>query len=238
MKIYLATLFIFLGLQWSLSQSKDLASQKTFLSPSKNVSLFAFGYQDALASLMWVRLLQDFHICDQNSERTPYPEWGQMSDRLTEVIERELPRPTCERGWVFQMLDVISDLQPNFEAAYLDGATMLSVMVDDRVGAQEIFHKGLKIYPDDWNLLYRSAYHELFEMQNPEEAQRLLIRAGQRGAPAWVYSLAAKLYTRQGQGAFALSILEQVLERDRGGQFSARIEAQIKKIRETLNLPQ
>ena len=111
---------------------------------------------------------------------------------------------------------------------------MLSVLVDDRTGAQKIFHKGLDFFPKDWELLYRAAYHEMFELQDAETSKSLMLRAAQNGSPPWVYSLAAQLFSRTGQAAFALTILESVLERDLGGQYSGRIKRRMQIIKESM----
>ncbi len=234
MKAIVGFFLVFIAVQVLLSYDLSTKRTKVYIGPSKNIKGFTFGYDDFLASAMWVRLVQDFHICDQNSRKVEYPEFKDKVNPLDEILTRELPPSRCEDGWVYQMLDVITDLQPEFRSAYVDGATMLSVLVDDRKGAQKIFHKGIKNYPEDWELLYRAAYHEMFEMQDAESAKGLMLKAAKRGAPKWVYSLAAQLFSRTGQGVFALSILESVLERDLAGNFSDRIKRRIKIIKEAI----
>lgn len=234
MKISLLTLASIIVLQVLLSVDFNYDRQKVYIGPSKNIKDFTFGYDSAMASGFWVRMVQDFHVCDQTKERSAYPGFREDVDPVEDVLTRELPKSTCERGWVYQMLDVISDLDPSFRSVFLDGGTMLSVMVDDRDGASAIFKKGVELYPNDWEILYRSAYHELFEMQNASLAEKLMYRAAENGAPAWTYSLAAKLSSRSGQAAMALSILQNVLERDLGGEFRDRIENQIKALEKVL----
>ncbi len=234
MKIWILTISLVAIMQIMLSQDFNYKRTKVFIGPSKNIKDFTFGYKDAMSSAFWVRTVQDFHICDQNKERSVYPAPKGDVDPLDDILNRELPKSTCEKGWVYQMLDVISDLDPTFRAVYVDGGTMLSVLVDDRNGANEIFRKGYEAFPDDWEILYRSAYHELFEMQNPEKAEELMWRAAKSGAPEWTYSLAAKLSSRGGRAAMALSVLEKVLDRDLGGGRIIKIQAQIERLKRVL----
>jgi len=234
MKIFIVTFVVFVSLQALLTFEKHTPREKIFIPPTKNILNFTFGYNDFLSSLMWVRVVQDFHICDQSSRNVKYPELKNTVDPLKEIIERELPTSRCENGWVFQMLDVISELSPDFRTVYTDGGTMLSVLVDDRLGARTIFEKGRLQFPKDWEILYKSAYHELFEMQNPKLAEELMRKAGDNGAPRWVYSLSAKLLTRMGRAQMAKTILEDVLNRDRSGAFSDRIKSQLKRVNEVL----
>jgi hypothetical protein len=238
MKPFFLLIIVFICLQFLLGQFQSQKRQKILISPSKSIVYFSFGYEPSLASLMWVRMVQDFHVCDQQKEKVQYPEFRENMDPLEDILTRELPPSRCQEGWVYQMLDVISDLQPQFRSVYADGATMLSVIVDDREGAQKIYHKGLIAFPEDWDILFRAAYHEMFEMQNAQGSQELMLRAAQAGAPQWVYALYGKLMDRTGQAALALGVLQQVLDRDLGGDFRGRIEAQVERLKETLRQSQ
>ena len=60
------------------------------------------------------------------------------------------------------------------------------------------------------------------------------MEAGKRGAPGWVYSLAAKLQTRYGKAVLAKGILESVIKRDRAGKFTDRVQEQLDLINKTL----
>ena len=234
MNLFLVTVAVFIGLQAFLGQQRSYVKPTHLVPPSNSIKHFTFGYDHFLSALMWVRVVQDFHVCDQQKERAVFPGPNPNLDPITDALTRELPDSTCEMGWVYKMLDVITELSPNFKRVYYDGATMLSVIVDDREGAKKIYDKGIEMYPDDWNILYRAAYHELFEMQDGAKAGELLFRAADRGAPGWVYSLAAKLHTRFGKAALAKGILESVLAGDRAGPFRDRLERQLGIINQTL----
>ncbi len=70
MKVLLLTIVVFTILQALLSQDFQYQRKEIYIGPSKNIKKFTMGYDDALASLFWVRVVQDFHVCDQNSEKT------------------------------------------------------------------------------------------------------------------------------------------------------------------------
>lgn len=234
MRLIFFVLFAFSILQVLITYDKSRGLQKRiFIAPIRSMNLFTFGYDSVISSLMWVRVIQDVEVCDQTEEKQVLPRL-ESRDVLTEVLERKLPRAKCREGWVYQMLDVITELTPDFYGAYLDGATMLSVVVDDRRGAQKLFAKAVIDFPDDWQILYRAAYHELFEMQNPRRAAQLLKSAGERGAPQWVYALSARIYTKLGQAVFAKTILESVLRRKSKGEAIERVKAQLEKVNEVI----
>lgn len=235
MKLFFLFIIVFSTLQAMIFYDKSdrVVGEKVFVAPIKSMGLFTFGYHSVISSLMWVRILQDIDVCDQAEEKQVLPDF-QSQDILTEVLDRKLPEAKCNEGWVYQMLDVITELTPDFYGAYLDGATMLSVVVDDRKGAQKLFAKAVVDFPDDWQILYRAAYHELFEMQNSDRAAKLLRLAGERGAPSWVYALSARIYSKLGQAAFAKTILESVLRRKSKGQAIQRVRSQLKKVNKIL----
>src|ERR1035441_2628440 len=82
----------------------------------------SFGFQQVLADLIWLRLIQDIDYHD-----------GQKQNK----------------GWVYQMLDGITSLDRRFQMAYIAGATVLSVLVQDVEGANLIFDRGVLNFPND-----------------------------------------------------------------------------------------
>ncbi|MCB0379489.1 MAG: tetratricopeptide repeat protein [Bdellovibrionales bacterium] len=221
-------------LSWFSGLPKELSR---FQVPPKQMQYYHFGYADLTSSSLWVRLLQDIEICQNQREQKGLESLDANKDVLGQVLKRELPQSRCHLGWTYKMLDVITDLDPTFFMAYYVGGTFLSVLVDDREGAQRIYEKGLHFFPDQWKLLYAAGYHELFEMQNPEKAAELLEKAGRRGAPKWVYALAARLYTRTGRALYAKSILEAVLARDPKGPRVEQLKIRLKEINALLTDP-
>jgi tetratricopeptide (TPR) repeat protein len=128
------------------------------------------------------------------------------------------------------MLDAITELTPDFRVPYSAGAIALSVLVDDREGATKIFEKAVARFPDDWVILYRAGYHFLFEVNDPVRAQDLLVRAARQGAPPWVYSLASRLASKEGQTELAVRILEQALATDPRPEVRMRLEQRLTEL--------
>ena len=170
----------------------DAKSFKIYVPPPKELIYFTFGFESALSSAMWIRLLQDIDICDQDDGERAV----NLADNLDDLLETRLEKPRCSSGWVYTMIDRITDLNPQFIYAYTHGGMVLSVLVDDRVGAKNIFDKGLKIFPDDYHLVYSAAYHYLYEIQDAGKAAELMLKAHKLGGPDWMVSLAARLYSK------------------------------------------
>lgn len=230
MIIAFVTLLLIRGHAFSLRDQK-----KVFLPPPKGILNFTLGFNDLIASLFWVRVAQDLEVCDQTTEDiADRSELQSAVDPIRAVLDQRIGPPRCKDGWVYQMIDLITDLDQKFRAAYQIGGTFLSVLVDDRDGAQKIYDKGVERFPNDWKLLYFSASHYLFELKQPKKAASLLERAGQNGAPVWVYSLAAGLYSRMGRAQFARSLLLNVLARDPKGPLAHRLKTRLMEVEKIL----
>lgn len=219
------------------AQISPIKPKKEFLRPPEKIKYFTFGYNDMMASVLWLRLVQNFDYCEggkftEADYVTPTKPTGK--ERLTGILERKLGPSKCHLGWVYSMLEVISEIQPRFQLVYDTGATFLSVAVDDREGARRIFEKGILVYPNDWQLLFRAAYHYVWEIQNPGRAAELYLRAGNNGAPQWVVSFAGALYTRVGQAHIAKIILEDAIKKNPDGRFSPRIKERLDEVNQIL----
>ena len=159
-----------------------IARQATYIIPPKEMVHFSFGFEEAMASLMWVRLLQDIDICEQNQKPLSY----NPANSIEDILSAEIVESRCNEGWVYHMLDRITDFSPKFLYAYVHGGLLLSILVDDREGARQIFEKGLEVFPDHYNLNYHAAYHYLAEVRNPGRAAELMKKTHELGGPAWL----------------------------------------------------
>ena len=199
-------------------QSDGKQEPKRFIPPPPIIRYFHFGYSETLSDVLWIRVVQDLSVCEN----------------AIDSIAGSNAGVTCDKGWVFKMLDLITDLAPAFRMPYYYGATNLSVLVNDAQGAKVIFDKGLKQLPDVWDISYRAAYHYLIELKDKETAAKLLVQAGKHGAPSWVFSLAGRLYTEEGKAFLAKSILTDILKSDPDGPSAGSIKLRLKKIDEEL----
>ncbi len=190
--------------------------KKVYVPPPKEMKLMTFGYNESLADSLWLRWIQDFDVCGkQKKSRQEFESESNIYTKNGETLElgfdRDL-RDVCGKGWSYRMLDAVTDIAPKFRIAYSVGATSLSVLVDDHEGAKEIYDKATKQFPTDWNIHYKAAYHYMYELDNPEKAAGLLKVAGENGAPRWVKSLAARMFTKTGQLELGIRSLKDYLK--------------------------
>lgn len=183
--------------------------------PPSHIEHFTLGFNEILSDVFWIRVVQSLDYCETTDRK--------------KVFSKETVYQTpslCHKGWVFHMLDAITDLTPRFRLPYVVGGTTLSVLVDDREGAKLIFDKGLKVFSEDWGLAYRAAYHYLYELKRPQRAAELLLVAHRNGGPEWLPLLASRLYSKAGQKILGISILQDLLEK---GNLSERVKKRAEK---------
>jgi hypothetical protein len=190
----------------------DVAS-KPLLLPPENLKFFALGYDELLADTLWLRTIQDFDFCENRTSPKLKPTEYQ-----------------CKQGWVFHMIEAITELAPNFREPYYSGAMMLTVVVNDIDGASKIFDKGVAKFPEDGHLIFTAAYQALIEEKNNAKASALLVRAGHLGLPPWVFSLAARLQEREGQLQLSKSILEDAYNSRPEGYGAERIKQRLDEV--------
>lgn len=203
--------FSFLLILYSqIYASKGLLERpRDLLSPPMGIEHFTFGHRDLTSDILWIRAIQDFDYCDQ-------------------PIAKNL---CVGKGWLYRMLDAITNLSPPFRLPYATGAVALSVLVSDIDGAARIFDKGVAQFPDDWKILYRAAYHYLYEINDKKSAADLFMRAGRNGAPAWVFSLAGGLYNESNQRATAVAVLQEMIKTEVDKTIIKRLEEKLENLR-------
>lgn len=219
------------------------AAQKLWVTPPPLIERFAFGYHEILADLLWLRVIQDMDVCNKPQASkfeapvsTPRLPHAQEANAATQDILARLNKAhvirkkNCDLSWPFFMMDAATNLSPQFRMVYISGGVTLSVLVEDFEGAGRLFDKGLKNVKD-WSLTYRAAYHYLYDRQDYQKAADLMQLAADYGAPSWVRSLAARLYTLSGQAELAASILIRQLEDTDNPKAAEELKARIEVLK-------
>lgn len=208
--IMLAIFSFLLVIYSQIYASKGLLEKpRDLLSPPIGIEHFTLGYRDVTADLLWIRAIQDFDYCDQ-----------------------QIAKNLCVgKGWLYRMLNAITDLSPKFRMPYATGAVALSVMVSDVSGAARIFDKGVVQFPNDWPILYRAGYHYLYEVKDKKKAADLFIRAGRNGAPPWVFSLAGGLYNETNDRDAAEAVLAEMIKTEVDPAIVKRLHEKLQNLR-------
>jgi hypothetical protein len=168
---------------------------------SDGLNLVSFGYPRILSNLLWLRFLQ----------HTP-----------TEKV------PPGELSWIYFDLDTITTIDPEFLPAFEHGGVFLSVVTEDKRGAEHLLSKGTRLHPDRWRLHAYLAYHYQFELDEPENAAPHYL-AGSRlpGAPTLLALLAARGLSRQESVDSSIRFLEEMREGATDEHTRKRLDAKI-----------
>ena len=176
------------------TQGDRRISKRVHPLPPAHLKQYSFGYAELIADLLWLRYLQDLEYCAPK-------EWAS-----------QMEGKACSKGWGYQMLSSIHELAPKFRIPMAVGPMNLSVLQDDFDGAGDLFVLAAKAFPEDWAILYRAAYHFLYEGEDTGKAAYYALEASKYGGPWWLKSLASKLYQKEGQAELALNILQDYRE--------------------------
>ena len=186
------------------------------LFPPQDLKYFTLGFSESVADILWLRDIQDFELCGA----------------ATEVSRDSAAK--CLKGWSYRMLDTIVELAPRFKMPYISGGTVLSIIARDHEGAASIFKRGVERFPDDWQMAYRAGFHFMDAMKDNQMASDYLLLAAKKGAPGWVFALAARLKTKLGQAIYAKSILEEVIKTDPESRWAKRLQQRLDEIEEVI----
>ena len=156
----------------------------------------ALGFPQALADVYWLRALQYFGATHHHVSGPTGRTRGTRSD----------PSET-----LFRVLNIITDLDPRFSAAYTNGAHFLGHH-GDQAGlgrAIRLLEKGIRANPRDWHHYFDLGFVYYFYARDYETAARVFAAgAVQPGAPVWMGAVTARSQALSGdrQTARALAI--------------------------------
>lgn len=175
---------------------RDFVKKAVMIHPPEYIEHMTLGFDDVVADSLWIRLIQDYDLCEASSLKVVGGAVGMK----------------CSEGWIFRMVDAITDLSPRFRMPYATGGSMLSVIIEDYNGAAKVFKKAEKQFPEDYVFPYRAAYNYMFGLAQPIEASEALLRASKlEGAPAWLPMLAARQAKQGGKFELGARILEELV---------------------------
>lgn len=220
-----------MAIAFTVRQFRHEPLERALRAPPRDIEYFVLGYKDMAADIFWLRVIQDFDYCENlkdQQDRTVSPGNG---------ITNGLRCAGVEQGWAFRMLDTVTRLAPKFRVPYVMGGPVLSVLIQDKEGARLLYERGIEQFPESWQLPYYAGYHYLTELNQPERAAELLLKAGERGAPGWVNSLAAKVYGQEGRLELAASVLRNMIEQDPEGRWADHYRDRLKEVEAQVQAP-
>ncbi|GIW40564.1 MAG: hypothetical protein KatS3mg076_1141 [Candidatus Binatia bacterium] len=180
-----------------------------YLPRSDFLKVASLGYRNALADVLWFRTISYFgeHF---------------RSDRLY--------------PWLARMCDVVTDLDPRAEHVYRFAGLLLPWEAGDPDAGISLLKKGLRVFPDSWNLHFLIAFNYFFFRNDTARAIPHIRKAAELpGAHPFVSRLAALLYAEQYGPETAKRFLAELRE-SAGPSMRAVIEQRLLEIELGTNL--
>lgn len=115
------------------------------------------------------------------------------------------------KDWMFLRLKSILTLDPNFYEAYLYGGIYLSIIKDDDLGAEYVYDKALRIFPNDYYLNLNASFHYYYELGNKEKSIESLEKIiHDKRAPSYLSSLLIKMKSESGDLEGSLAFIYEL----------------------------
>ena len=137
--------------------------------------------------------------------------------------------PTQKHAESFYVLDVATEIDPEFFALYFYGSGLLTGVRDDNLGASILATRGIKqlegatikeseayqkrYWPEPWRLYLNELYLAVYEAQDMPRAERALDRAiAYPNSPPYFKAFRERLKTEEGRYEVSFRTLEHMLK--------------------------
>ena len=190
-------------LQWAIELSRQNRgpSGSLYLPNGKLLPIISLGYENVMADVLWLYAIQ--YVMEEF--------WGE---------HRYL--------WLFHIFDLITDLDPKFEAAYVQGAVFLGMMQGRPQKAIELLEKGKRNNPDAWVYPAEESFYAALLLRDRKKAVELLQEAASKpGSPPQLLSRLAYLYQKNGKAELALRQWMRIEQTTEDRKFRAIAQANV-----------
>ncbi len=113
--------------------------------------------------------------------------------------------------YLFHLLDIITDLSPQWDYPYIFGAVILPTEAEASADGLYLIDKGLPYHPDNWRLWFFKGYYLWKGGDTLSAAQSFHKASLCSGAPVYLANLSATLATRSGQKELGQYFLQEAL---------------------------
>jgi len=216
LKLLGAAVFLLASLLLKVNLQKPLISGLTSASrldleplqvsyQAESLKKLAFGYENFLSSLIWIRLLQ----------------LAQVTPLKTDTI-----------SWEFSEVNSVTTLDPKFDIAFSLGAIYVSFFRRDKEGGLRLLQKWVRQRPHYWKSHHLLGMHYYLELNDFAKAAPHILKASQLpGSPAYLSSLGIRLLSETGALGHALESALELFQNAGNGETRLRLLARIRSIR-------
>jgi hypothetical protein len=180
------------------------AEELSYLPNGKYLRLAALGYDQLVADLLWLKVVQHY---------------GDGAE-TTEGFQ-----------WAYHAVDVLTDVDPTFAFAYQATGVMLTVWAHLPRESAAILAKGVKNNPHVWELPFFLAYDHYYELNEPKiAAEYLRMAAALPKAPEYLPHLAARMTVESGEPGAALEFLQRLHQQTQDDTLREALELKMREV--------
>ena len=150
--------------------------------------------------------------------------------RLVQVVGKR-SNTAHEYEWLYHALDVITDLDPQYDYAYQVGGIVLTHLANRPDLSNKLLAKGLEPNPTVWQIPFYIGFNYYFYLHDPGYAAEYIARASRiPGPPPFMALLATQLYAEAGNPDTALNFLMAIRHQAPEGWIKEQLETRIKEV--------
>ncbi len=145
-----------------------------FIPESRYVKLLSAGFSEFVADIYWIKTVVYF---GKNTTSSDLPiAISKFTDEDYDPVELDrIKKDNQVRfSYLYDLLDMITDLDPYFNRPYFFGGLHLSLKIDDADNSIKLLKKGMKYNPEDWSIPYLLGFNYYFYKNDPETAIKYL----------------------------------------------------------------
>ncbi len=180
------------------------AAELSYLPKGEYIRVAALGYHQMAADLIWLEAVQ--HLGELKQTGSGY-------------------------RWAYHAVDVVTDVDPAFAFAYQAAGTILGVWAGLPHESIAISTKGMRVYPDVWQLPLVVGYDYYYELHDVRAAARYFrMAAVLPGAPEYLGKLAARMTVEAGDPDAALEFLQRLSMQTQDERIRAGLLKRMKEV--------
>jgi hypothetical protein len=141
--------------------------------------------------------------------------------------------PAGQLSWIYRDLDAITDIDPEFYPAIEEGGPFLSVITEDKIGAERLLRKGIALQPERWRPYFFLGYHYLYELKDEAQAaETFRIGALKPGARPLMGLLATTLTAKSQGKAAGIALIQSMIQQTQDPKVREKLEEKLAAMEE------
>ncbi|MFQ5456061.1 MAG: tetratricopeptide repeat protein [Nitrospirota bacterium] len=208
--IFMAIFFLFLSsymvqlrIDYLRKDRQDIESL-LYLPSGRFLKPIMLGFDLFVADMLWIKTV------------------GYFGNHL--LTDKEYP-------WLYYMVDIVTDLDPDFTFPYFFGGIILSLDANEIDKSNKILEKGMRNHPDMWQFPFYIGFNYFYHYNRPIDAAGYIERAVKNpDSPGYLKTLPARLYEKGGEKNAGIHFLQEIYKNTEDKTLRERIEKRVREI--------